>query len=354
MEVNFDLLVSGCNTRCRHCYVNGGPGKNMPLEDVLLCIEKLDEIAAVLPYKASFTLDNEPFNHPDIIQIIRAASAASHISYFHHGMTSGIALMQRRDKDSVLQAYLDCGQDELGITLHGSREHHDEIVRRKGAWHIAVEAAAYAKSHGARIGISLMLNRHFAEDAALLERVVTQLEPAYIYFAVPNYTPHANMMDFEPYRAALKDLYSLSSFLAGWGQDQEKLFREAGQNTISAVADRLEEGLSLHDLFAQPQDELYCTIHQDCCLYIGNTGVETTCIGDLRSVSVGHAAEILAQTPGNRDSGAFYHADELPGQKELIRALRQLPQDLLYSDPASVIYRGLEELHIPTRILPAV
>lgn len=66
MTVNFDFLVSGCNTRCRHCYVNGGPGSLMPLVDALLFIDKLDSLAELLPYDASFTLDNEPMNHPDI------------------------------------------------------------------------------------------------------------------------------------------------------------------------------------------------------------------------------------------------------------------------------------------------
>ena len=33
--INFDFLVAGCNTRCQHCYVNGGPGPMMPLADAL-------------------------------------------------------------------------------------------------------------------------------------------------------------------------------------------------------------------------------------------------------------------------------------------------------------------------------
>ena len=57
MTVNFDILVSGCNTRCKHCYVNGGPGSMMKLEDAFLFIEKLDALAELLPFEASFTLD---------------------------------------------------------------------------------------------------------------------------------------------------------------------------------------------------------------------------------------------------------------------------------------------------------
>lgn len=84
MTVNFDILISGCNTRCRHCYVNGGPGGMMKAEDALLLIEKLDSLAELLPFEASLTLDNEPMNHPDIASIIHKAAAANHIENYHH------------------------------------------------------------------------------------------------------------------------------------------------------------------------------------------------------------------------------------------------------------------------------
>ena len=72
--INFDLLVAGCNTRCRHCYVNGGPGPLMDGTDALRCIEQLDAIASHLSDEAFFTLDHEPINHPQIERIITAAA----------------------------------------------------------------------------------------------------------------------------------------------------------------------------------------------------------------------------------------------------------------------------------------
>lgn len=351
MEVNFDLILSGCNTQCQHCYVNGGPGKTMPLEDALLCIGGLDELASSLPYPASFTLDNEPINHPDIAAILRAASSAKHIQHFHHGMTTGIALMRRADKDSVVKAYLDSGCTEFGITLHGSGAHHDEIVRRKGAYRTALEAAAYLKSSGAEISVSLMFNRFFREDAAELDRVIDSLDPAFVYFAVPNYTPHANMQGYESYRASMEDLYAISPYLAKWLRDPAELLRAAEQSNPGAVIRQLAQGPTLKELFLQEQNELYLSVHQDRLLYIGNTGVETACVGDLRSIDLARAAERIRKSPGNRDYGAFYDPDALPDQEELVFALKRLPRDLLYADSPSVIYRGLAELHVPTRIL---
>ena len=351
MEVNFDLILAGCNTQCMHCYVNGGPGPLMPTDDALKCIERLDELASALPYPASFTLDNEPFNHPDIAAIIRAASSTRHISYFHHGMTTGIALMRRNDRDAVIRAYFEAGYDEFGITLHGSPAHHDAIVRRNGACRTALEAAEYMKACGARISVSLMLNRFFREDAEEIDRALVRLDPASVYFAVPNYTPHARMPEFEACRASLDDLRALAPWLARWRQDVDECLCTAGQHTVGAAAERLAQGLSLRALFQEEQQEQYLTVHQDGRLYMGNTGTETFLLGDLKTVDIARTADRIRRSPGNRDYGAFYDISRLPDEEALLNALRQLPAALLYSDLASVLYRGLAELGIPTKII---
>ena len=351
MEINFDLLISGCNTRCRHCYVNGGPGRNIRTEDARLCLRRLDELGACLPEPPGLTLDNEPINHPDIAVILRDAASLEHVAHFHHGMTTGIALMSRPDRDTVVRAYLDHGCVEFGITLHGGTAHHDEIVRRKGAFDTAIEAANYLKTHGARLSVSLMFNRFFREDAGDLDRALARLDPAFVYFAVPNYTPHANMAGYEAYRASYDDLEALSSRLRVWGQDVSGLLSAARESTPGAVMERLHGDLELKDLFLAEQNELYLSVHQDGSLYMGNTGAETECLGDLRVLDAGRTAERIRQAAGNRDYGAFYDPAVLPEQEDLLLALDRLPRDRLYADLPSVLYRGLEELGIPTRIL---
>ena len=352
MNINFDILVSGCNTRCKHCYVNGGPGSMMKLEDALLFIEKLDALAEFLPFEASFTLDNEPMNHPDIAPIIRKAATTRYIEHYHHGMTSGIALMRRKDRHAVMQAYLDCGYRDFGITIHGNAAHHDEIVRREGALQIAIEAAEFMKSCGAEVGASLMFNRFFAEDADEIDGMLQQLQSAYIYFAIPNFTPHAHMTDFEPCRGSLNTLHRIRPWLARWQQQEGELTNVIC--TIGMLKEQLQQGFDIVPLFKCPQDELYMVVHQNGDLFVGNTGVETEHLGNLRTLDIQETAKRISEMPGNRDYGAFYEMDLLPRQEVLVRAIDQLPQDLLYSDRASAIYRALTMLGIPTKILEAV
>ena len=351
MNTNFDILISGCNTRCKHCYVNGGPGGLMPTDTALRCIQTLDALAPLLEGEVSFTLDNEPMNHPDIVTILRAAASTEHIQNFHHGMTTGIALMARPDRDEVLQAYLENGYTEFGITVHGDEPLHDEIVRRKGAYRASAAFAEYVKAAGARLSVSLMLNRYFPDGADAIDALLERLAPDDIYFAVPNFTPHKNMFGFAPYRASLETLYALRPRLPGWKQNAEELLRNAERCTVSAVKEELAHGVRLTDLFRRPQDELYLTVHQNGGLFVGNTGAETAYIGNIQTPDIKKTAAYIRGLPGNRDYGAFYDPAALPAQEELIAALEGLPQTLLFADEPSVVCRGLAELNIPTIIM---
>ena len=65
MDINVDFLISGCNTQCKHCYVNGGPGPQMGIEDALTCIEKLDATAQT-ETAASLTQGTKLFLPPNV------------------------------------------------------------------------------------------------------------------------------------------------------------------------------------------------------------------------------------------------------------------------------------------------
>ena len=349
--INFDFLVAGCNTRCQHCYVNGGPGPLMPLEDVLQCLDQLDTIAEHLSDEAYFTLDHEPMNHPDVVEIIRAASKTKHIQNCHHGMTTGVGLMHRKDQDEIVRAYLECGYDTFGITLHGASQHHDEIVRRMGAYNTSIAAASYLKSMGAKINVSLMLNRYFTEDADELTRVIENLAPNDIWLAIPIFIPHRNIADFEPHRATLQTVEALVDYLPKWNLNVAEVLSKAKANTIFAATEKLKQGVDLHARFTQKQDELYMTIHQDCRLYVGNSGCEVQCLGDLRKLDPVETATIINELPGNRDYGAYYNFNTIPTCDTLISTLEKLPQNLVYGDFESILYRGFAEMGIPTIIL---
>ena len=290
--INFDLLVAGCNTRCKHCYVNGGPGPLMDGADALICIEQLDAIASHLSDEAFFTLDHEPINHPQIERILTAAAETKHCKYHHHGMTTGVALLHRKERDAVTARYLACGCDSFGLTLHGGATLHDEIVRRSGAFDSALAAGEYLKARGAKLEVSLMLNRFTPEQTGEIEAALGLLQPDWVYAAFPIYTPHRNMADFEPYRATVETADALHPFLGTWRKDVDALIENAKNSSIASARAALLQGTTLLDLFDAPQDERYLCVHADGRLYYGNSGAETNDLGDLLTLE----SEALAQT----------------------------------------------------------
>lgn len=348
--INIDLLVAGCDTRCRHCYVNGGPMPRMETADALDCIERLDAAAALLSEEANFTLDHEPMAHPDVVRILDAAAGTKHIRYYHHGMTTGVALMHRTDRDAVLDRYLAAGFDWFGLTVHGGEALHDGIVRRKGAYQSLLKAGEYFKARGAELEISLMLNRFFPENAGAISKLIDRLLPDRVLLVIPIATPHARMADFDPYRPTRETAEALVPYLSAWRQNAEEWITQSNKCTVSAAIRTLET-VDLRETFAQPQGEKYLCVHPDRRLFIGNSGAETRCLGDLLRLDPADIADAIRSMPDNRDYGAFYDENVLPDVDKLRTALLRMDQNELYGDFPSVLYRGLDALGIPTRIL---
>ena len=351
MMINIDLLVSGCNTHCKHCYVDGGPGPMMPLKDVLLCIEKLDEMAKYLSDRPSFTLDHEPMNHPGIDQILYKACHTQYIDNYHHGMTTGVALMQRKDKEAVIKSYLDNGYNSFGITIHGAAAHHDGIVRRKGAFDMTIAAARFLRQMGCQLKIvSLMMNRYFAEDADEISRMLDALGTENVRIVSPIFTPHSSMMAFEPHRATLETFEVIRPRLADWHLNEQEVMETAEYGCIEAAVNRLHS-TDLFRLWTGEQTELYLTLHPDCKFYVGNTGVETRCLGDLRTLDPKETADIINALPGNREYNAFYDEEDVPAIEDVRNVLGNLPRHLVYGDFESVLYRAFVQLGVQTKFI---
>ena len=146
MEYNIDILVAGCNTRCMHCYVDGGPGPCMAPEDFRLCLDRLGPAFERFGRRLSFTLDNELYNHPGALALLRYVADHAAANYFHHGSTTGIALLRRADRRALLKLLLDNGWAKASFAIHGGAASHNRIVANPEGLDALVKAAALLSS----------------------------------------------------------------------------------------------------------------------------------------------------------------------------------------------------------------
>lgn len=66
------------------------------------------------------------------------------------------------------------------------------------------------------------------------------------------------------------------------------------------------------------------------------------------------AGRRLPYLPGNSDYGAFYDVEDLPSEGNIREAIKALPQNLVYGDFASILYRAFVDLGIPTKLFPII
>ncbi|MCK4591079.1 MAG: radical SAM protein, partial [Candidatus Latescibacteria bacterium] len=117
MHLTVDIRIAGCAARCWHCYVNGGPGPLMPLEEYRCCLDTLEVVFDGLKkhgVKIDLCLDYEPLLHPDICEILKiTAERFEHHFVWSTFPTTGIPIATRPDWEEILETLRDVGFSEI-------------------------------------------------------------------------------------------------------------------------------------------------------------------------------------------------------------------------------------------------
>lgn len=352
MEYNFDLVVAGCSTNCRHCYVDGGPAGTMALSDIRLCLEKLAPVLEALGPNASLTLDNEPVNHPQILQIIPMVSHLLGDHYYHHGSTTGLPLLRRQDRDPVAKAMVDAGWLETSMTLFGGQTHHNHMVRNPKAFAAMEEAARFFRDRGFRLGFSLMLNQGLIEDREAVSRFLDRHPHDFVYFAVTSYVPTDRLRAFQIHRATLEQCRKLRGYLSAWGLDEAAIFSDLERHSQRNVFASLRTGFDCRFLESKSPSQAFFTIGPDLELYYGNTGARTRALGNMRLLESGQILELAQAASPNWDYSAFYDLDRLPDSETILAQVEPLlDANYVYDTVASCLYRLFDLCGIPSILI---
>ena len=355
METNLDLLIAGCNTRCRHCYVDGGPEQAMPIESVRLLFPRLRRFLDAqnqLGLKASLTLDNEVFNHPQAPEVYALTAQYLKPYTYHHGSTTGLALLKQAEPEALLRDLKAEGWDTFSLSLHGGEAAHDQILGRTGAFKALGEAARLFKEAGCKLVISLIVGKPLIDGRDAVSAFLDQNPHDEVYMALVDHAPIQRLMDYLPLRPSMADLAPLAPYLQQWGVAGKAFFAEAARGSERACLGLMREW-GIWDNIPRSSERIYLSLDQDLNLYYGNTGLRQAYLGNFAQDEAEALAEKTARLAANElfwDS--CFNLDALPGfggfDKDSKKAVEE---NLVFSDWDSCLSYWMARAGIPTRLI---
>lgn len=355
MQYTFEITVAGCNTRCKHCYISGGPAKSMKLDAFQYCLTHLRPVLERLEGDIAVTLGNEPFLHPQAKEVFSAAYAIVPEYFFYDDFdypTTGIALASRRDREDVLQFLDHNNYRRVMLTLHGNPQHHNDIVCNPNAYTQTKNAAELFHAHGMSIECNLMLNRYLVED---WDQVLDSLESMHCnhaHITIPLYLPVDRLRAYQPLRPQLEDCLPLLSKMNAFGLDPNSFQHKLTENCEQAVMASHADGWDYRDAERSQPQWTFFHIDQDLNLYYGNVGQHIKLLGNLKNMTEEALYRSIIQFPANFNYSAYYQIEAIPPFEVIRERLSPLQTNYVYPDAESCLYRWLDQCGIPTRLIP--
>lgn len=162
----FDFLIQWhlterCNLRCRHCYQEGNPCKELSLQEVRDGLSEIDDLFASwsgrygLSFLPSFNITGgEPFLRLDLFNILREITSRGHEVFL---LTNGTLV------DAELALMLcDVGVKGVQVSIEGPEEVHDR-VRGAGSYASALRGIGHLVHAGMPVTMNTTLSSWNAE-----------------------------------------------------------------------------------------------------------------------------------------------------------------------------------------------
>jgi MoaA/NifB/PqqE/SkfB family radical SAM enzyme len=176
-------LTATCPLRCIHCSANAAPERKerLPawrLAKALSEVEKLDSV---------YLSGGEPFEHPELESIIRAASqVAENVVVYSSGVRIGSAGNESIPEETI-HAVAKAGASRIDLSFYAARaEAHDAITATPGSFMYTLETARRLRMLGLPFGIHFVPIQEAAEqilDVAELAKALKAVRMHVLAFA---------------------------------------------------------------------------------------------------------------------------------------------------------------------------
>lgn len=357
MKYTFEISIAGCNTECAHCYVSGGKAPVMPVNDYFYAVNVLKNLFQKMNGEIYLTIGNENFLHPDITEIITQTHKImpEYFSYENFDIpTSGIALMNRKDKDEIITALKSAGCSGAGLTLHGNDEHQGIITKNSRSFTSIIKSAEYFTEQGFQITFNLMLNKMLSGDWNDVSQVLSSFPESKRLITIPLYMPTERLRYFQKYRAEYTDCVKLYDKLDSVGISADKFKEKSEALNEKSIYNFLSgsENFSYSEEEAKSPNWAFFNITQNLDIFYGNVGAHTQYLGNLHSDSdIESIYEKIKNLPANYEWSAFYNVNELPPVRNVLEKITSNNTNYIYPSATDCICSWIDSLSIPNILI---
>ena len=309
MEYNIDILVAGCNTTCMHCYVNGGKAPSMELEDFKYCMEKLNAVFSHFGEKVSFTLDNELYNHPNAKEILELVENNYSKNYYHHGSTTGIAILEHPDREEILKILKRNNWLDVSFAIHGGKEAHNKIVNNSEAMDAVIEASRLFKENGFDVWISLMISKKFIEDLSEVAELLDAIRYDHILPVIPDFYPNGRLIKYQNIRCNKNEYDKVFAFLQERKIEAEEIKNAVEQYDEANVLQKIKYD-AVKDALLEKETAFF-HVNQKLDFYVGNTGSALKYCGNLKECSSEEIIDWIENSNDNFYETATIHCQDI-------------------------------------------
>lgn len=355
MKYTFEVTIAGCATNCAHCYVDGGPAPQIKLSDYKFCIQKIKPVLDRLGGDVAVTLGNEIFCHSAINDILSFTSHAipEYFSFQDYPVpTTGIALVDRDDRDQIIKNLQTAGASGCMLAIHGAEQSHNKIVSRCNAYSKLFEAADYFSEKGFSVLFNLIVSKALCKDYKQLMQKIASYPQAGVRLTIPLYVPTKRLRIYQARRAEYDDCIRLAEMAAEYSVDTVKFLEHCSKHSEATILAKLRtDGFDYAEEKQKAVQWKFFNITQNGDLYFGNVGAYTKLLGNLLYTAEDKLLEEILACGPNYDYTAYYSEDVFASLEEYFSCLPRRMHNYIYSSEQDCIYALLDEMGFQSALI---
>ena len=355
MKYTFEITIAGCATNCAHCYVDGGPARQMRFNDFEFCLQKIKAVLDKLDGDIAVTLGNEIFCHSAINNILSLTSQLipEYFSFRDYPVpTTGIALVDRNDRERIFKNLQIAGANGCMLTIHGAEQSHNEMVCRNNAFSKLFEAADYFTEKGFSVLFNLIVSKTLCRDFKQLMQKIVSYPKAEVRLTIPLYIPIKRLRMYQANRAEYNDCIQLAEMANAYSIDTVKLLEHCGEYSEVAVLTKLRaDGFNYSEEKQRAIQWKFYNITQNGDLYLGNVGAHTKWLGNLFYTEEEKLLAEIRMNEPNYDYTAYYPDDVFFSLEKKLFHIPPRMHNYVYSNKQDCIYAMLDEMGFQSSLI---